>query len=130
MEWLIDEGQPGAHPHYRHIETVDHLGDPRRREHHVEEDDRKGGAAELRRRLPRRACGNSSRKRRAIATVYTPVCLLLEASSVKRFLPDNGLSLAAFGLFLFSLIGRVTAGFFEHAADQGAHGQPGDGLLQ
>ncbi len=42
---------------------------------------------------------------------------------MKRFLHDNGLSLAMFGLFFFSLIGQYLTGFEEFNESQREHGQ-------
>jgi len=42
---------------------------------------------------------------------------------MKRFLRNNGLSLAMFGLFFFSLIGQYLTGFEEFNESQHEHGQ-------
>ena len=41
-----------------------------------------------------------------------------------RFLRENGLSIALFGLFAVSLTGQYIAGWHEHNEDQRIHGQP------
>ncbi|HSW92086.1 MAG TPA: DUF6766 family protein [Candidatus Saccharimonadales bacterium] len=43
---------------------------------------------------------------------------------MKKFLNDNSLSLALFGLFFFCLIGLVFAGFNEQNSELKSHGQP------
>jgi membrane protein implicated in regulation of membrane protease activity len=41
-----------------------------------------------------------------------------------RWVRDRGLTLALLALFLISLIGQITAGFYEYNATQAEHGQP------
>ena len=43
---------------------------------------------------------------------------------MRRFLHNNGLSLALFGLFFFSLVGQYLTGFQEFNNNQRDHGQP------
>ncbi len=45
-------------------------------------------------------------------------------SGARRFLRDNGLSLAVFSLFLLFLVGESIAGYFAHNAEQQEHGGP------
>ena len=48
---------------------------------------------------------------------------------MRRFLHDNGLSVALFALFLVSLIGQALTGWKAHAEDLRVHGMPAIGLL-
>jgi hypothetical protein len=48
---------------------------------------------------------------------------------MRRFLHDNGLSVALFALFLVSLIGQALTGWKAHAEDLRVHGMPALGLL-
>jgi hypothetical protein len=48
---------------------------------------------------------------------------------MRRFLHDNGLSVALFSLFLVSLIGQALTGWKAHAEDLRIHGMPALGLL-
>ena len=48
---------------------------------------------------------------------------------MRRFLHDNGLSVALFTLFLVSLIGQALTGWKAHAEDLRVHGMPALGLL-
>lgn len=43
---------------------------------------------------------------------------------MKRFLRDNGLSLALFGLFLLSFLGQAFSGMHRYNDDQNEHGNP------
>jgi hypothetical protein len=43
---------------------------------------------------------------------------------LRRFFRENGLSLAAFGLFLVCLVGQILTGIREYNEDQREHGQP------
>src|ERR671915_343878 len=47
-----------------------------------------------------------------------------ERSAVKRFVHENGLSLAAFSLFALCLIGQFVTGLDEYNNDQREHRQP------
>jgi uncharacterized protein DUF6766 len=49
---------------------------------------------------------------------------------MRRFLRENGLSLAAFGIFLICLVGQAVTGLHEYNADQREHGQPTVGAAQ
>jgi hypothetical protein len=49
---------------------------------------------------------------------------------IDRFFRENGLSLAAFGLFLICLIGQVLTGAREYNDDQREHGQPTVGTAE
>ncbi len=49
---------------------------------------------------------------------------------MRRFLRENGLSLALFALFLFSLIGQSVAGWHTFADDQREHGASPPGYLR
>ena len=46
-----------------------------------------------------------------------------QRSGLRRFLFENGLSLAAFGLFLFSFVGQIVAGHRTHNEEQRAHAE-------
>lgn len=48
---------------------------------------------------------------------------------MRRFLRDNGLSVALFGLFLVSIIGQALTGWKAHAEDLRSHGQPSVAFL-
>ena len=48
---------------------------------------------------------------------------------MRRFLHDNGLSVALFALFLVSLIGQALTGWKAHAEDLRVHDMPALGLL-
>jgi hypothetical protein len=52
------------------------------------------------------------------------------ASGMRRFLRENGLSVAAFGLFAICLVGQMLTGLVAHNADQREHGQPTVGVGQ
>ena len=43
---------------------------------------------------------------------------------MRRFLRENGLSIVAFALFTFCLVGQALTGEREYNSDQAAHGQP------
>jgi hypothetical protein len=43
---------------------------------------------------------------------------------LRRFLRENGLSVAAFGLFLVCLVGQMLTGFVDHNGERREHGQP------
>jgi hypothetical protein len=79
-----------------------------------------GGAAVLEHdahragRKPVRTSGGRSRQRRRI----------------DRFFRENGLSLAAFALFLICLVGQMATGVRQYNADQREHGQPTVGTAQ
>ena len=47
---------------------------------------------------------------------------------MKRFLRENGLSLALFGLFFVTFLGQIGAGFMQYNQDQQEHGEPEVGL--
>ena len=49
---------------------------------------------------------------------------------MRRFLRENGLSLAAFGIFLICLVGQAVTGLHEYNADQREHGRPAVGAAQ
>ena len=49
---------------------------------------------------------------------------------MRRFLRDNGLSVALFGLFLISIVGQVLAGWRALAEELRIHAQPPVGLLE
>jgi hypothetical protein len=53
-----------------------------------------------------------------------------KGSRIRRFLHDNGLSLAAFSLFALCLVGQVLTGLVEHNDAQREHGQPTIGVAQ
>src|SRR5689334_13278103 len=59
-------------------------------------------------------------RKAAIARTRT----LHQRSGLRRFLFENGLSLAALGFFVFSFVGQVLAGKHEYNADRHDHGQP------
>jgi hypothetical protein len=48
----------------------------------------------------------------------------------RRFVHENGLSLAAFGLFLVCLVGQVLTGVRQYNEDQREHGQPTIGTAE
>jgi hypothetical protein len=48
---------------------------------------------------------------------------------IRRFFRENGLSVAAFALFLVCLVGQLLAGFRDHNADQREHGQSTIGIV-
>jgi hypothetical protein len=54
----------------------------------------------------------------------------LRRRRVNRFLRENGLSIAAFGLFLVCLLGQVLTGVREYNADQREHGRPEVGIVE
>lgn len=49
---------------------------------------------------------------------------------MRRFLRNNGLSIAFFGLFLFSFVGQYLTGFREYNDDQQEHNQPTVGYVE
>jgi hypothetical protein len=49
---------------------------------------------------------------------------------MRRFVRENGLSIAAFGIFLICLLGQVLTGVREHNDDQRGHGQPTVGVAE
>ncbi len=49
---------------------------------------------------------------------------------VDRFFRENGLSLAAFGLFLICLVGQVVAGIRDYNAQQREHGEAAFGAVE
>jgi hypothetical protein len=44
--------------------------------------------------------------------------------AVRRFLRNNGLSLAVLGLFVVTVVGQVVTGMYEHNGDLRSHGEP------
>jgi hypothetical protein len=53
-----------------------------------------------------------------------------ETLPVSRWIRENGLALAAFGLFGFSLLGQIAAGYVENNNDRTERGQPPVDLVQ
>lgn len=49
---------------------------------------------------------------------------------MRRTLRENGLSIALFALFFFSLMGQIITGHHEYNQDQQEHGQPGVGYVE
>ncbi len=49
---------------------------------------------------------------------------------MRRFLRENGLSIALFGLFFFSLVGQSVMGLYEYNEDQREHNQPTVGYTE
>lgn len=49
---------------------------------------------------------------------------LRQRSGVRRFVVENGLSLAAVTLFALSFVGQIAAGFHDENAEQRDHGKP------
>jgi uncharacterized protein involved in cysteine biosynthesis len=43
---------------------------------------------------------------------------------MNRFVPENSLSLVVSGLYLFSLVGQIIAGYLSYNEEQQEHGQP------
>jgi hypothetical protein len=73
-----------------------------------------GEVAVLERKTPRgRQSGKTSGQQRT-----------QRESRLGRFLRENGLAIAAFGLFAVCLIGQMVAGLREHNNDQREHSQP------
>ena len=56
-------------------------------------------------------------------TAEARVKQLRQRSGLRRFLFENGLSLAALGLFLFSFAGQILAGHRTHNEEQRAHAE-------
>src|SRR5687768_2014678 len=63
--------------------------------------------------------GKSSGKRRS-----------RRGSRMRRFLRENGLSVAAFGIFLICLVGQAVSGLYEYNQEQREHGQRTVGAAQ
>ena len=60
----------------------------------------------------------------ATAAAVARVETLHRRTGVRRFVFENGLSLAALTLFALSFVGQVVAGFRDENAEQRDHGQP------